>query len=300
MLVKRSPEQAAIGWFLTYPKCPLSKEEVLRLLQAQDNPVVQWVIATEKHQDGTLHVHAFIKYHSKVTFGAHRWDLIAPDKIYHGNYQAARSWSAVSQYCQKGGDFIASFDTAAAAGKRAARNQHLLEGDLQELVTSGFLPLTQLKSVYMARNLFAQLTAPLTRPEVCGIWIYGPPGIGKSHYVRTKESDLFIKAQNKWFDGYTNQTAILLDDFDHQGVCLFHYLKIWADKWPCSGEVKGDTVALRHERFYVTSNFRIEDLFSAMPYDTIRAIRRRFKVLHMMGLDRPNKPQSPPAESVDC
>lgn len=42
---------------------------------------------------------------------------------------------------------------------------------------------------------------------------------------------------------------------------LGHYLKIWADKWACTGEVKGGTVPLCHHRFVVTSNYTIAELF---------------------------------------
>jgi len=90
---------------------------------------------------------------------------------------------------------------------------------------------------------------------------------------------VYVKAQNKWWDGYKGQKIVILDDLDTD--CLAHYLKIWADKWPCRGEVKGSTVALRHTYFVVTSNFTIEDLFSKCPDTTIEAIRRRFKVEHV-------------------
>lgn len=41
------------------------------------------------------------------------------------------------------------------------------------------------------------------RDECRGIWIWGPPGTGKTTFARTEYGeDLYIKAQNKWWDGY--------------------------------------------------------------------------------------------------
>jgi len=36
---------------------------------------------------------------------------------------------------------------------------------------------------------------------------------------------------------------------------LGHYLKIWADKYACTGETKGGNLNLQHEKIVVTSNF---------------------------------------------
>lgn len=71
---------------------------------------------------------------------------------------------------------------------------------------------------------------------------------------------------------------MVLDDLDTD--CLGHYLKIWADKWSCTGEIKGGTVQLRHTHFIVTSNYSIDELFSSKGQTLIDAIRRRFKVVH--------------------
>lgn len=71
----------------------------------------------------------------------------------------------------------------------------------------------------------------------------------------------FLKAQSKWWDGYSGQEAVILDD--HDNPCLGHYLKIWADKYACKGEIKGGTIPLSYKTFVVTSNKHPETLYAA-------------------------------------
>jgi len=66
-----------------------------------------------------------------------------------------------------------------------------------------------------------------------GLWIWGKSGSGKSSMAYTRFPDAFRKNQNKWFDGYTGQLHIILDDLDRVGTGLSHHLKIWMDRYPC-------------------------------------------------------------------
>ncbi len=86
---------------------------------------------------------------------------------------------------------------------------------------------------------------------------------------------IFLKSQSKWWDGYTGQSVVVLDDLDTD--TLAHYLKIWADKYACTGETKGGTIPLLHRRFIVTSNVHPEKLFSGQ---MLEPIMRRFIITH--------------------
>jgi hypothetical protein len=97
--------------------------------------------------------------------------------------------------------------------------------------------------------------------------------------AREQYPNPYLKAQNKWWDGYEGQEVALLEDLDTD--CLGHYIKIWADRYACTGEVKGGTVPLQFKTFVITSNYTPEQLFIKDP-TMAAAVRRRFTFTHLL------------------
>lgn len=179
-------------------------------------------------------------------------------------------------YCTKDGDFIEKGTCPTNGGtatlNRLEKNKLLLSKSLKALVDDGDVALVQLPVLRKARLLYSAQHPPKTCDTVRGVWIYGPPGTGKSHYARTTYDNLYIKGQHRWWDGYTGQPNVLLDDLDTH--VLGHYLKIWLDRWACTGEIKGGVINLQHDKFIITSNYTPEQIWQDDEM-MARAIRRR-------------------------
>lgn len=244
-----------------------------------DLPVIlKWdvkylIVGSEVGESGTPHLQGFVIFKKNYRLsGVKKIHSTAHWEIAKGTSQQA------SDYCKKDGDFH-EVGVLSQQGKRTDLEMVaslVKEGASMQDIAQEY-PVSYIKYHRGINQLKLTLSDGYDHDQVRGIWIWGPPGTGKSHAVRNFDKELYVKAQNKWFDGYSDQATILLDDLDTN--VLGHYLKIWADKWACTGETKGGTVFLRHKLFVVTSNYSIEQLWPT-DLEMQRAIARRFKIIN--------------------
>lgn len=240
------------------------------------------IYGKEVGESGTPHLQGFVTFvKNKTLTSLKKLHATAHWERANGTSQQA------SDYCKKEGDYIERGELS-VQGKRTDLErvtEMVKEGaSIQKIAEE--CPTTYVKFGRGIRDLKLVLEKPYNHDETRGEWYWGPPGTGKSRKARDENPDAYLKAQNKWFDGYNGEDVIILDDLDI--AQLGHHLKIWTDRYACTGETKGGTIHLRHKKFIVTSNYSIEQLWpDDQPMQ--EAIKRRFKVTHFNDILTPKR-----------
>lgn len=168
---------------------------------------------------GTPHLQGYMEFSKKKTFvrvketiGKRAWFGI----------RKARTAAPAINYCKKDGDFIEVGDPKSnTQGKRTDLK------DIRSRVTNGgmaaIMDAHEAPTFIVMRTAEKYLSYTEQRREIKSkvIWVYGPPGYGKTHMCEVMAANLasdgrvFVKDdEEKWFDGYDAHEVVLFNDFD--------------------------------------------------------------------------------------
>jgi len=203
---------------------------------------------------------------------------------------AMSSDDANIKYCIKEGKFEEfGIRPKLSRGKRTDidRAKAIIDngGSMEDVKEQVFTTWLKYRAGLQAHYLQVHNNSNADAPGTRGIWIYGPPRIGKSYQAQRLSrlcaakygTSVYMKQQNKWWDGYQNEAVILLEDYDQEAHG--HNLKIWLDRYHCVGETKGGQVVLRHRMFVITSNYHPCMIFK--DETMCKAIMERCELVHM-------------------
>jgi len=144
-------------------------------------------------------------------------------------------------------------------------------------VAEGIIGVGEYKRFKISTDLYKSVVAKVSDlSELDNEWIFGDPGVGKSRYAR-QQGEHYSKSANKWWDGYSGQKLVIIDDFGLEHKCLGHHIKIWADHYSFTAEVKNGTVTIRPAKIIVTSNYLPSEIWKGDD-QTIQAVNRRFTI----------------------
>lgn len=251
------------------------------------------VVGKETGESNTPHLQGFLIFHTNKRLNA----VKAVSSRAHWETARGNNEQA-ADYCKKDGDFEEWGTMPDSSNRRSGEQEKQRWADAKRACIENRI-LDVPDDIYMRYYRTCKeiakdhMAKPDDLDEIPGIWVWGPPGVGKSYSVRKDYPDAYMKMQNKWWDGYQAQEFVILDDFDSKE--LGHLLKIWADKYAFLAETKGGMQYIRPKKFIITSNYSIEEM--DWPNQAMRdAICRRFKQIHMVTAEWR---EAPPAERAE-
>lgn len=114
-----------------------------------------------------------------------------------------------------------------------------------------------------------------TLDKIDAYWYYGEPGTGKSKKARQDNPEAYEKLTNKWWDNYNHEEVVIIDDLDKNHIHMGSFLKRYADHYPFRAEFKGGSKMIRPKKIIVTSNYKIDEIWTD-DEPMVRALGRRF------------------------
>jgi len=106
-------------------------------------------------------------------------------------------------------------------------------------------------------------------------WWFGPTGVGKSRLAFERfGSEAYVKMNDKWWDGYTGQGTVIIDDY-RPTLCPFNEILRILDRYPFRVQPKGGSIELSATVFVITTTSRPEVLWRSRTEEALDQLLRR-------------------------
>jgi len=249
-------------------------------------PYKYLVIGQEVGESGTPHLQGYVTFQDQLRFNSIKSFSTQCASAHWEQKSKNSTYAQAADYCKKGGIFTEWGElpvsgqvraTVAASKRWEEALANAKSGNFEEIPAQ--IQIQCYRTLKSIRN-DTLLEGSSLDGDLVNFWYHGPPGTGKSLYARLKYPLHFLKALNHWWDGYTGQEVVLLDEWElTSGKFLGHHLKLWTDRYPFRPEVKGSFLPnQRPKTIIVTSNYSIDDCFGpGVDPELNRAIHRRFR-----------------------
>lgn len=249
------------------------------------------VFGYERGDEGTPHLQGYVHLQDTKTLSAMK--KVMPRA--HLEIRKGTVDQAV-EYCKKEGDYEEfgkkpmSQKEKGEENKKRWRviNEKAKEGD--EAWLQEHEPHVYHTGLATFRSHKKAKTTPLDYVDTPHEWWVGLTGTGKSKKVWEEYPTHYAKEKNKWWCNYTGQDTVVIEEADPKNMeHLADRLKVWADRYPFPGEIKGGRIeGIRPLKVIVTSNYSPEECFPNQ--NDLEPILRRFKVVQF---GQPNPPINP-------
>lgn len=246
------------GWCFTLPNYTDDEIKILDALECDYMVYGREVAPTTQ----TPHLQGYIYFKNARQFSAMKKCL--PERAH---LEAAKgSPQQNDTYCSKEGAATRR-GTLPVAGKRtdlAAIKAMVKEGkSLREIADAS----TSYQTLKFAQTMLT--LQPVTALRKVNVrWYWGPTGGGKTRRAYEEamkiDPDIWMSSRNlKWWDGYTGQKCVIIDDL-RGDFCTFHEMLRILDIYPLRLEVKGGSVAAAFTDVWITSAYQPTDIWQSV------------------------------------
>jgi len=108
----------------------------------------------------------------------------------------------------------------------------------EKALEEGSISVKDYPRVKSAIDLFKACTHKPDCTPMDNEWIYGEPGAGKTYGVLKRYPDCYEKDKSKYWNGYTNEEVVLIDDLEEDETFMLGMLKKICQEKPFMAEDK--------------------------------------------------------------